>query len=128
LENYKKALECFSKALEIRTSLNGYYHAETAFCYNWIANVYYYQKDYRNSWDCHARCLDIRIKIFGSNPREEFVTCYYNFGRISQDLKDYPKALENYNKALEINKYLFGDDHSMSIAIREELNAINKAK
>ena len=64
-EDYDKAMEYHLKALEIRETMLGMEHPDTATSYNNIGLVYHNQGDYPKALEYYTKALAIREKVPG---------------------------------------------------------------
>ncbi len=103
-KNYDSAIICFNKCLgKDPNYLNALFNRASSF-----------QKtgDYRRCYEDALRCLDIdKEKVFEwleeSVQNKNNDTSYNNIGFFYSLAKNYKKAIENYNKAIEINPLCF---------------------
>ena len=109
--NYPKALEFYTKALDIREKVLGKDHPDTANNYNNIGLVYSNMGNYSKALEFYTKALNIYEKVLGKDHPSTAVG-YNNIGYLYSDIGDYPKALEFYAKALNIYEKVLGKDHS----------------
>eukprot|EP00002_Diphylleia_rotans_P019728 TRINITY_DN3814_c0_g2_i2.p1 TRINITY_DN3814_c0_g2~~TRINITY_DN3814_c0_g2_i2.p1 ORF type:complete len:1164 (+),score=253.18 TRINITY_DN3814_c0_g2_i2:59-3550(+) len=106
----QEAVEYFDKALEIRKSILGEKHPDTAFVYYHMSRL---QKILRNSnlsLKFSLKALEIQLETLGEKSRETALT-YSGTGAVLKDLRRYKEALEHHRKSLEIHLQLLGENH-----------------
>ena len=108
--NYPKALEFYTKALNIQEKILGKDHPDTALSYNNIGSVYNRMGDYTKALEFYTKALNIREKVLGKDHPDTALS-YNNIGYVYSSMGDYPKALEFYAKALNIREKVLGKDH-----------------
>ena len=108
--NYPKALEFYTKALNIQEKILGKDHPDTALSYNNIGSVYNRMGDYTKALEFYTKALNIREKVLGKDHPDTALS-YNNIGYVYSSMGDYPKALEFYAKALNIEEKVLGNDH-----------------
>jgi len=107
---YKKALECHLKALQILRRVCGDDDPYVGLSYNNIGSIYYSQGQYSSAIEYHSKALELERSVYGDkNPNAAIM--YGNIGSVYQSQGEYNKALEYYSKALEIERSTFGDNH-----------------
>ena len=100
--NYSKALENFIKSLEIKEDVLGKEHLDTARAYNWVALTYDHMgNNPQKALDYYNQALKIIEKIQGDGHSSTAGICY-SMGIQFFCLKNYPEALEYFNKSLTI--------------------------
>jgi tetratricopeptide (TPR) repeat protein len=110
LGDYAIALEYQKRALEIRESVLGKNHPDTAASYHNIGFVYDALGDYATALEYQKRALEIREAVLGKN-HPDTAGSYNNIGSVYHSLGEYPQALEYYNRALEIQESVLGENH-----------------
>ena len=113
--NYPKALEFYTKALNIREKVLGKDHPDTANSYNNIGSVYNDMGDYPKALEFYTKALHIKEKVLGKE-HPNTATSYNNIGYLYSDMGNYPKALEFLTKALHIKEKVLGKDHPSTAA------------
>ena len=108
--DYPKALEFYTKALNIYEKVLGKDHPYTATSYNNIGYVYSDMGDYPKALEFYTKALDIREKALGIG-HPDVANSYNNIGNVYGYIGDYPKALEFLTKALHIKEKVLGKDH-----------------
>lgn len=104
--NYNGALNYFYRSLTYadKDSLK----AEN---YNHIANTYYIQSNYSLALSFHQKALEIRNSSTGS---VDIAISYLNIGNIYADLGENIKAMEYYQKSLQIHHSLGKDSFNIA--------------
>jgi tetratricopeptide (TPR) repeat protein len=110
LADYKRALEYDEEALEIRKSLFGEEHPETAMSFNNVGAAYGRLGNHERSLEYGKRALEIFRRLFGEEHSETAMS-FDNIGNTYGDLRDHKRHLEYSTKALEIRKKRFGEEH-----------------
>ena len=108
--NYPKALEFYTKALNIKEKVLGKDHPDTANRYNNIGYLYSDMGNYPKALEFYTKALDIYEKVLGKDHSSTALS-YNNIGSVYSDIGDYPKALEFYTNALNIKEKVLGKDH-----------------
>lgn len=104
------ALEYEEKALDIRLSLFGNEHPDTADSYNNIGGTYAGLGNHQRALEYQEKAFEIRLNIFGEK-HPDTATSYNNIGGTYTELGNYQRALEFQEKALAIWLTLFDKDH-----------------
>ena len=110
ITDYKKALEFYGRALEIREKVLGEEHPDTARTYNNIAVAYANQGEYDKALELYNKTLEIREKVLGEEHPDTAWT-YRGIAWIYANQGEDDKALELYNKALKIREKILGEEH-----------------
>ena len=108
--NYPKALEFYTKALNIREKVLGKDHPSTANSYNSIGSVYYRMGDYTKALDFYTKALNTREKVLGKD-HPNTASSYNSIGSVYYRMGDYTKTLDFDTKALNIQEKVLGKDH-----------------
>lgn len=108
--DYEKALEYGLQTLEIRKSVFGDLHKETASSYDNVGGLYRDLGDYINALEHQRKALKIRAFVLGAH-HPSTATSYNNMGNTYNSLGDYKRALQCHIKALDILRSAFGDLH-----------------
>ena len=124
--NYPKALEFYTKALNIREKVLGKDHPDTAFSYNNIGSVYYRMGNYPKALEFHTKALNIREKALGKD-HPTTADSYNSIGNDYYYMGNYPKALEFYTKALNIREKILGKDHPDTAFSYNNIGAVYNA-
>ena len=107
--NYQKALEYTTKALDLRRLVFGKNHTKTATSYNNLGMVYRELGDPFKSLDFLEKALSIWQALFGEN--HPFVAVSYdNVGVAYGEIGNLGKELELTKRALEVRRRLYGDN------------------
>ena len=110
LENYKKAIEFGTRALDIQKRLFGDNSSDYATSLNNLANYYYYLGDYSKAVEFGSQALEIRKRVLGeSHPA--YANSLSNLAGYYSDLGDDSKAVELVTQAVEIQKRVLGESH-----------------
>ncbi len=126
---FDKTLELFNKSLDIRLSTVGEGHPETAMSYNNLGFVYVTaQGAFDKALECFHKALDIQNAIEENTPLLDRSTPYYGIGITYHYQRDYAKAQEYYNKALEIQKETMEENHPDIASAYNNLAAIYDAQ
>ncbi|MCP5498046.1 MAG: tetratricopeptide repeat protein [Leptospiraceae bacterium] len=83
-------------------------HLKSAEIYNKIGGIFYQQGQYENALEILQMSLEIRLKFLGSE-HPDVAMSYSNFGTLYKYKKDFKKALDYYNRALNIVKGKYKD-------------------
>jgi signal transduction histidine kinase len=94
--NLPLALECYQKALKIRTEIND--EEGLAWTYNNLGLLYSGQGDYQEAINNHTKSLLHRAE---TGNKAEISETYRKRGRVYQIMGDYPEALKNYLNGLK---------------------------
>ena len=108
--NYPKALEFYTKALNIKEKVLGKEHPDIATSYYNIGSAYYYMGNYPKALEFYTKALNIREKVLGKE-HPNTATSYNSIGSAYYYMGNYPKALELYTKALDIEERVLGKNH-----------------
>ncbi|MDG5492040.1 DUF2225 domain-containing protein [Psychroserpens sp. SPM9] len=96
--NFEKAIENFEKALQFYNSIDDL--DGVAKCKNAFGVLYHYKGDTQQALKYYEEALKLKEKL-GIKNNEGLL---YNIGNIYADTGEYKKALENFEKALKINR------------------------
>lgn len=122
------ALEYEEKALEIRLSLFGNEHSDTADSYNNIGGTYTGLGNHQRALEYQEKALETRLNIFG-DKHPDTATSYLNIGGTYVNIGNYQRALEFQEKAVAIWLTLFDKDHpDTAIGYNNIGGAYNKLK
>ena len=123
LKQYERAIEDFSKAIELNPNLaDGYYNR--GFTYHELKQYERAIEDYNKAIELnpkyavaynnrrnaygeikeHERAIEDYNKAIELNPK--YAVAYNNRGNAYHELKQYERAIEDYNKAIELNPNL----------------------
>ena len=121
--DYSKALELFTKALNIRQKILGEYHSDTVDTCYIIGGIYKNIANYPKAIEFYERTLNIQEKILGKN-HPDIADIYNNIGSVYGYMGDYPKALEFFTKALTIQEKALGKDHPKMVTSYNNLGFV----
>ena len=107
---YADAQKLLEHVVEIRESILGMEHPDTAIAYDRIADVYELRGDYRSALEYNKKALAIRERVLGAEHPYTANT-YHNMAVVYENQGDYEKALEYCSKALAIRERVLGMDH-----------------
>lgn len=95
---FSKAIQHLETSLEIAQSLQD--TSQIASVLNSLGNINHSQSNYNGALDFYMR----RIPYLKENEKTALATNYNNIGMIQEAIKDYPKALEYFQKALDMHR------------------------
>ena len=104
------ALHAHQRALNLRVTLLGENHRDTASSFVSKGKVHFEMMDYTQALDSHQRALDIRREILGDN-HPHTADSYTNIGHAQDELGHYTLALQSHKRALEIRRETIGENH-----------------
>jgi Tfp pilus assembly protein PilF len=107
---YKEAISCYEKSLEIYRKTFSPSHLNLAYCYNNIGAVYYAIGDYSKALSSHEKALEIKQKSLSPN-HSDLAASYNNIGLVYYNTGDYSKALSSHEKAHTIQKQSLPSNH-----------------
>lgn len=94
--NYKKAVECYNKALEHIPQKNGYNpHGDEFIIYHDMGVALQLMGDYGEAFKAYSKALEIAFK--------QEAAAHYGMGYIYMDWKKFNKALQEFDKAIKLN-------------------------
>lgn len=105
---YKKAIDCFNKALRIQETKNRT-SRDVAMTSNLIGLAYYNLGQYNQSLEHYHNSVELYKKIKGDNCFE-LAKCYNNIAMVYEASDDYPNALSFYQQALSISTSYIGEN------------------
>jgi signal transduction histidine kinase len=100
-KDYDKALKGYLKVLDINKNDKSPNKELTAAIYSNIGSVYFYQGDYKQSYNYRKTSLDLYREI---NFRNQIVNSEMNIGLSLMKLQDYSQSAQYLNLALEESK------------------------
>ncbi len=109
-EDYNKAVEYGTKALEIRKATLGESHPDYATSLNNLAFYFSSLGDYAKAVEYETKAMEIRKATLGEN-HPDYTSALNNLATYYSYLGDYAKAVEYGTKALEIRKRTLGENH-----------------
>jgi tetratricopeptide (TPR) repeat protein len=107
---YTKAEPLYLKVLEIRKSILGELHPDTATSYNNLGLLYDSQGYYMKAEPLYLKAIKIYESTLG-DYHPDIATSYHNLGYLYKTQREYTKAEPLYLKAMEIRKSILGDYH-----------------
>jgi tetratricopeptide (TPR) repeat protein len=125
----EEALVEYQQALEVSLAV-GQEHPIVAISFNNIGEVYRMKGDLENALVQHQKALEIRTRVFGSE-HPHVAASYSNIGNVYNEIRkqaqgvlrarpvsqgQYERALEYYQKALEIDIIVSGQEH-LNVAV-----------
>ena len=114
LNEFQKAQEYLSKALEICTELVGENHPYTAIILMKLGDVNYHLDNYSTTEELYNQSLAIRKKIYGNN-HPTVSNAHTNYAVYYRDTEQYAQALDQIDKAIVGYKTAHGPQ-SQSVA------------
>ncbi|MBU0487272.1 MAG: CHAT domain-containing protein [Bacteroidetes bacterium] len=119
--DYNNAKEYFQKALKIRLEQVGEKDPRTAMTYNNIGVIFFSMGEYEKALDYYTKGLDLRLEVLGEKHPDvagsynNIANTYQLKGESGTDTELLPalfdKALEYYQKSLELYIELLGEVH-----------------
>jgi tetratricopeptide (TPR) repeat protein len=110
LGEYKEAIMCCERALDINKKTLPSNHFDFAETYNNIGLVYQNIGEYSKALSYHEKALEIRQKSLPPN-HPDVAQSYNNIGLVRQNMGDYSKALYYHEKAMEIQQKTLPPKH-----------------
>ena len=95
---YDKAIDCYTKSLEIKVNTFGYENLGVAKTYNNLGNVYEETGEYEQSMVFYNKSLEIKKGLFGE-MHPGVATTYNNLGIIYRKTAQYGLAIQYYEKS-----------------------------
>jgi len=123
---YAEALPLAESALEIRLTLLGEKHQDTAASYKNLGELYQAMGDYGKAEPLYEKALAIDREVLGEK-HQDTAQSYSNLGQLYQDMGDYGKAEPLCVKALEIKKEVLGEKHPDTATSCNNLGEIYQA-
>ena len=110
LGDNQKAIEFYTKALDIDLAVYGDQHPDVAIDYNNLGSAWSELGDNQKAIEFYTKALDIGLAVYG-DQHPAVATRYNNLGSAWSNLGDNQKAIEFYTKALDIDLTVYGDQH-----------------
>ena len=108
-KNWRRALECYERALAIRREVCGERHSDTARTLLSIAQIHVMRTP-RRGLELSLEALNILIEAHG--PKHKYtIVGYMSVGEMYLRLNDQKQALEYLKKALAASQAVYGDNH-----------------
>ena len=108
--NYPKALEFYTKALNIEEKVLGKDHPYTATAYGNIGAIYDKMSNYSKALEFYMKALNISEEKLGKDHPNTTII-YNSIGSAYRNIGNYPRALYFYTKALKTREKILGKDH-----------------
>ena len=110
LEDYNKALECYSKALKKTEEISGNseYHYEVPVCKNQIGTVHEGQGNYAEAIECYKEAIRLLEELKISDCPDE-ANFQRNLANAYMHMDKFEEAVEPAERAFEIRKKHLGD-------------------
>jgi tetratricopeptide (TPR) repeat protein len=108
--DYARALPLYEQALEIRQTVLGENHPDTASSLNNLAMLYYSEGDYARALPLFEQALAIRQTVSGEN-HPETASSLNNLAELYRSQGDDASALPLYEQALKIKQTVLGENH-----------------
>ena len=108
--NYPKALEFYTKALNIEEKVLGKDHPYTATAYGNIGAIYDKMSNYSKALEFYMKALNISEEKLGKDHPNTTII-YNSIGSAYRNIGNYPRALDFYTKALKTREKILGKDH-----------------
>jgi len=123
MKNYKKSIEFYNKSIEsILKNNNNQENVDSAKIYLSLGYCYREENNFEKAFELFNTSLNIYLKIFGEGAlKEEIVFAYINIANIQKDMRQYESSNVNYNKALEIETKLSGEDSKSVLELHESI-------
>lgn len=121
--NADLALEFHIKALNYRKQYYGEMHIKTAAIYNNIG-LTYSRTEPNKALEYYAKALEIYIGKYKNGNQPSLAIIYSNVGYIYSQQKDYNKALDNFEQALNIWTKIYTGSHPSVAFIYSNLGQI----
>lgn len=122
---YDSAAIYFQECLPYMEQTYGQNNPSVSKIYTQLANAYMKQGDFNKAKTVLLQSLSIDINHYG----EEQVAVaedYYNIGELCAEFKDFPSALENYNKALAIYETTKGKKSPEALEVKQAIKECKK--
>jgi len=123
--DYKEALACYEKTLEVYQKTLPEDHQDLATSYNNIGQVYNSIGDYARALDYYQKSLEIYQKIL--DPKHpSLAISYNNIGLVYKFMGDYSRALESHEKALDIEQQSLPSNHPSLASSYNNIGSVYK--
>jgi len=121
--DFEKAKYYLEKSLKINNSIFGEFHLFTAWNLNKLGFIFSKNDLHKDAKEFYFRALKSSIKC--NSNKDILQQIYSNIGLNSLEFNDNLKALEFYNKALEIQLEYFGKSHDDTILTYRNIGNIH---
>jgi len=108
---YKKAEECYRKALSIRESVYPAGHESIGWSKNDLALLYQQMNRYKEARDLFEALVALRKELYKTENHPAVATAISNLGDLYEKMGEYKKAEECYRKALSIRESVYPAGH-----------------
>lgn len=116
LGDRQKALKYELKALEMRESIYGAHHRNTATSYNNVGVTYGELGNHMMELEYGLKALEIQESILGEH-HPDTAASYNNVGASYSEMGNYKKAIEYQLKALKVFESIFGVHHPNTLTL-----------
>ena len=113
--NYSKTMECYQKASDIFLAVYDSIHPDVTTAYMQMGAAYYRQADYPHAEEYLLKAWNM-AEAAGNTNDEKALLCN-SLALLYQDLDDAEKALDYYQKALDLFDEENADEENLTIAI-----------
>ncbi|UJR12274.1 hypothetical protein I4U23_016451 [Adineta vaga] len=110
LQQYDRALENYSKALNVHRDLHSENHLKVAIDHECIGQTYEKQENYQLAILSWKECLRIRQQLL-PQMHPTIADTFFNIGDVYNDVDDLDSALEMYEQALQIQLISLPSNH-----------------
>jgi len=119
-----KALDFAVKSTEINRLIYGEVHAQTASSYGLLSGIYRQLQNFREAIEWLNKSFEIEKKIYGEDNPIHLDGYYTKMGSLYDHLEEYPKAIEHFQKNVEINLLYNGEKHTDTARAYNNLGGI----
>ena len=110
LAEYRNAIECCDRALQLSIKRYGVKHDSTATLYNNMGYIYSFVGDNSKTLDYYAKSLQIREELHGLEHIDVAMS-YNNVGQTYLSLENYTEALKYIQIAIAIQEKILDQSH-----------------
>jgi tetratricopeptide (TPR) repeat protein len=121
--DYKKAIECYKKALKMKEKTLASNHPDLATSYSNIGLMSDKMGEYPKALSFYEKALEIRQKTLPPN-HPDLATSYDNIGAVYRNMEEYSKALSLYEKAVEIRQKTLPPNHPSLATSYNDIGAV----
>jgi len=127
LGKYSESITNILKSLSIRQKILSMNHPDIGASYNNLGIVYEKIGDIKKARDCYLKSLQIKQSLPGNNNNgNEIAILKCCLANCYENLRDFQKSIENYEKALEIRIKINGEISIEVAKIYENIGMIMK--